>query len=48
MIEFDDAKNQTVFYGFIDVLAPEIKAEVTVIGEDMPTEMTVKVMLFRV
>ena len=41
LIEFDDAKNQTVFYGFIDVLAPEIKAEVTVIGEDMPTEMTV-------
>ncbi len=40
-IELDEAQNETVFYGFMDVLAPEIKAEVTVIGEDTPTEMII-------
>lgn len=40
-IEADEAKNETVFYGFMDVLAPELKVDVTVIGEDAPTEMVI-------
>lgn len=40
-IEVDEAKNETVFYGFLDVLAPELKVDVTVIGEDAPTEILI-------
>lgn len=40
-IEVDEAKNETVFYGFMDVLAPELKASVTVIGEETSTEMLI-------
>ncbi len=40
-IELDEAQNETVFYGFMDVLAPELKVYVTVIGEDTPTEMII-------
>lgn len=40
-IELDAAKNETVFYGYMDVLAPELKVAVTIIGEETPTEMTI-------
>ena len=40
-VEVDEAGNETEFYGFMDVLAPELKADVTVIGEETPTEMLI-------
>lgn len=40
-VEVDEAENETEFYGFMDVLAPELKVDVTVIGEETPTEMLI-------
>lgn len=41
LTEIDAAGNATEFYGFMDVLAPELKVNVTIIGEETPTAMTV-------
>lgn len=41
LTEFDEAGNETVFYGFTDVLAPELKVTATVIGSDSPAELVI-------
>lgn len=39
--EYDAAGNVTEFYGFLDVLAPELKVTSTVIGSDKPTKLVI-------
>lgn len=39
--EFDAAKNETVFYGFMDVLAPELKVTATIYGNENATELNI-------
>lgn len=41
LTERDEAGNVTVFYGFMDVLAPELKATATIIGNSEPTELVI-------
>ncbi len=41
LTELDEAGNETVFYGFTDVLAPELKVTATVIGSDSPAELVI-------
>lgn len=41
LTERDEAGNVTVFYGFMDVLAPELKATATIIGNHEPTELVI-------
>ena len=41
LTERDEAGNVTVFYGFMDVLAPELKATATIIGNNEPTELVI-------
>lgn len=40
-IERDEAGNETEFYGFMDVLAPELKVTATIIGNSEPTELVI-------
>ena len=39
--EIDEAGNETVFYGFLDVLAPELNVTATIYGNADPTELTI-------
>lgn len=41
LTETDDAGNETVFYGFLDVLAPELNVTATIYGNDEATELTI-------
>lgn len=41
LTELDEAGNETMFYGFTDVLAPELKVTATVIGSDSPAELVI-------
>lgn len=39
--ETDEAGNETVFYGFLDVLAPELNVTATIYGNEEATELTI-------
>lgn len=39
--EFDVAKNETVFYGFMDMLAPELKVTATIYGNENATDLNI-------
>lgn len=41
LIEIDEAGNMTEFFGFMDVLAPELSVSATIIGDKEPTELTI-------
>lgn len=41
LTELDAAGNQTVYYGFLDVLAPELNVSATIFGNTEPTELTI-------
>ena len=41
LTEIDDAKNESVYYGFVDVLAPELNITATIFGNAQPTELTI-------
>lgn len=41
LTEFDEAGNETVFYGFLDVLAPELKVSATIYGNENATELNI-------
>lgn len=41
LTEIDEAGNETVFYGFSDVLPPELKVSATIIGNEKPTELVI-------
>lgn len=41
LTELDEAGNTTVFYGFSDVLSPELKVSATIIGNAEPTELVI-------
>ncbi len=41
LTEVDEAKNETVFYGFMDVLAPELKVTVRIYGNENETELNI-------
>ena len=41
LTEYDAAGNATEFYGFSDILAPELKVTATVIGSEEPTELVI-------
>lgn len=41
LIEIDEAGNAMEFFGFMDVLAPELSVSATIIGDKAPTELTI-------
>lgn len=41
IIEIDEAGNAAEFFGFMDVLAPELSVSATIIGETDPTELII-------
>lgn len=41
LTEFDAAGNETVYFGFLDRLAPKLKVSATIFGNDDPTELTI-------
>lgn len=41
LTERDKAGNETVFYGFLDVLAPELNVSATIYGNEEVTELTI-------
>lgn len=41
IIELDDAENCIEFYGFMDILPPELNVSVTIIGNTEATELTI-------
>ncbi len=41
LTELDEAGNATEFYGFADVLPPELKVTATIIGNSEPTELVI-------
>lgn len=41
LTELDEAGNETIFYGFADVLPPELKVTATIIGHSEPTELEI-------
>lgn len=41
LTERDEAGNETVFYGFLDVLAPELNVTATIYGNAEPTGLTI-------
>ncbi len=41
LIEIDEANNETVFFGFLDTLAPALKVTATIYGNDSSTEFQI-------